>query len=41
MPKQERAEETRRRILEAAQETFASQGYQATSVAEICQRARV
>ncbi|WP_299030172.1 TetR/AcrR family transcriptional regulator [uncultured Thermanaerothrix sp.] len=41
MPKQERAEETRRRILEAARETFASQGYQATSVAEICQRAGV
>lgn len=41
MPKQERAEETRRRILEAAQETFASQGYQATSVSEICQRAGV
>ncbi len=41
MPKHERAEETRRRILEAAREAFASQGYQATGVAEICQRAGV
>ncbi len=41
MRKQERAEETRRRILEAALEAFAGQGYQATGVAEICQRAGV
>lgn len=41
MRKQERAEETRRRILEAARQVFAGQGYQATGVAEICQRAGV
>jgi len=36
-----RGEETRSRILEAAAECFARQGYDATGVAEICQRAGV
>ncbi|MGB9870770.1 MAG: TetR/AcrR family transcriptional regulator [Anaerolineae bacterium] len=36
-----RAEETRERILAAAEESFARQGYDATSVAEICARAGV
>jgi AcrR family transcriptional regulator len=38
---QQRGEATRRRILEAAQESFAHEGYDATSVAEICQQAGV
>ncbi|MBC7226156.1 MAG: TetR/AcrR family transcriptional regulator [Thermoflexales bacterium] len=36
-----RAEETRERILAAAEECFARQGYDATGVAEICERAGV
>src|SRR4030042_5248236 len=36
-----RGEETRARILEAAVEAFARHGYDATGVAEICQRADV
>ncbi len=36
-----RGEETRERILAAAEECFARQGYEATSVAEICQQAGV
>jgi AcrR family transcriptional regulator len=36
-----RGEETRTRILDAAQEAFARYGYDATGVAEICQRAGV
>lgn len=36
-----RGEETRSRILEVAQESFAQQGYDATGVAEICRRAGV
>jgi AcrR family transcriptional regulator len=36
-----RAEETRERILAAAQECFARYGYDATGVAEICERAGV
>lgn len=36
-----RAEETRERILAAAEECFARQGYDATGVAEICRRAGV
>ena len=38
---QRRAEETRARILAAAEACFASGGYDATSVAEICQHAGV
>lgn len=38
---QQRSEETRRRILEAALACFAADGYDATGVAEICQRAGV
>jgi AcrR family transcriptional regulator len=41
MSKQPRAEETHRRILDAALDAFARQGYDATGVAEICQRAGV
>lgn len=41
MPLQQRAEETRARILEAAAECFAQQGYEAASVADICERAGV
>ncbi len=41
MPVQQRAEETRARILEAAAECFAQQGYEAASVADICERAGV
>jgi AcrR family transcriptional regulator len=41
MSSQQRGEATRQRILEAAQESFASQGYDATSVAEICRQAGV
>jgi AcrR family transcriptional regulator len=41
MPKQQRGEETRSRILEAATEAFARYGYDATGVAEICRRAGV
>lgn len=36
-----RGEETRERILAAAEECFARQGYEATGVAEICQKAGV
>ena len=36
-----RGEETRNRILSAAEEGFASQGYDSTGVAEICERAGV
>ncbi|MGQ9467811.1 MAG: TetR/AcrR family transcriptional regulator [Anaerolineae bacterium] len=36
-----RAEETRERILAAAEECFARQGYDATGVAEICEQAGV
>jgi AcrR family transcriptional regulator len=36
-----RGEETRERILAVAEECFARQGYEATSVAEICQQAGV
>jgi len=38
---QQRGEATRQRILQAAQESFADQGYDATGVAEICRRAGV
>jgi AcrR family transcriptional regulator len=38
---QQRAIETRNRILEAAEERFALEGYDATGVAEICQEAGV
>jgi len=38
---QARSEETRRRILQAAEESFARRGYDATGVAEICARAEV
>ena len=41
MRTQKRGEETRTRILEAAAAGFAEQGYDGTSVAEICQRAGV
>ena len=38
---QARSEETRRRILEAAEESFSRRGYDATAVAEICARAGI
>lgn len=38
---QQRGEETRSRILDAAGELFAQRGYDATSVADICERASV
>lgn len=38
---QQRAEETRSHILDAASELFAERGYSATSVADICARAGV
>src|SRR5512147_2689837 len=38
---QQRAEETRSRILDVAGELFAERGYDATSVADICQQAGV
>ncbi|MCR4405677.1 MAG: TetR/AcrR family transcriptional regulator [Anaerolineae bacterium] len=41
MSQQPRAEETRSRILTAAQESFARYGYDATGVAEICRLANV
>ena len=41
MAQQQRAEETRNRILEAAVESFAQHGYDGTGVAEICRRASV
>jgi|YNPNPStandDraft_1061719.scaffolds.fasta_scaffold25627_1 AcrR family transcriptional regulator len=41
MTHQERSEQTRLRILTAARECFARAGYDATGVAEICQRAGV
>jgi len=41
MAQQQRAEETRARIVQASMECFAQNGYDATGVAEICQRAGV
>ncbi|MGD8624219.1 MAG: TetR/AcrR family transcriptional regulator [Anaerolineae bacterium] len=41
MTAQQRGEETRARILDAALEAFARYGYDATGVAEICRRAGV
>jgi AcrR family transcriptional regulator len=41
MATQQRAEETRSRILDAAMESFARYGYDASGVAEICRRAGV
>jgi AcrR family transcriptional regulator len=41
MATQQRGEETRSRILDAALEAFAQYGYDAASVAEICRRAGV
>jgi AcrR family transcriptional regulator len=41
MATQQRGEETRTRILDAALEAFARYGYDATGVAEICRRAGV
>jgi len=41
MAQQQRAEETRARIMQAGAECFAQNGYDATGVAEICQRASV
>ena len=41
MTTQQRAEETRARILQAAAECFAQYGYDAVGVAEICRRAGV
>jgi AcrR family transcriptional regulator len=41
MTTQQRGEETRNRILDAALEAFGRYGYDATSVAEICRRADV
>ncbi|MHB1294090.1 MAG: TetR/AcrR family transcriptional regulator [Anaerolineae bacterium] len=41
MTPQERGAETRTRILAAATDCFAAQGYDATGVAEICARAQV
>ena len=41
MAQQQRAEETRARIMQAAMACFAQNGYDATGVAEICDRAGV
>jgi AcrR family transcriptional regulator len=41
MATQQRAEETRTRILDAALDAFARYGYDGTSVSEICRRAEV
>jgi AcrR family transcriptional regulator len=41
MPQHVRAEETRARILNAARDCFSRKGYDATSVFDICQEARV
>ncbi len=41
MRAQRRSEETRNRILRAAEEGFAQNGYEATGVAAICQRAHL
>jgi AcrR family transcriptional regulator len=41
MPRQQRGEETRAHLIETAARSFAEQGYDATSVAEICLRAGV
>jgi AcrR family transcriptional regulator len=41
MSQQKRAEETRARIMQAALECFAQNGYDATGVSEICRRAGV
>jgi len=41
MRKQERGDLTRRKILAAAQTSFSQRGYDATGVADICQRAGV
>jgi AcrR family transcriptional regulator len=40
-PQQARSEETRARILEVALELFAQNGYEATGVAEICDRCQL
>jgi len=40
-PQQQRSEETRARLLDAAEACFARDGYDATGVAEICQAAGV
>lgn len=39
MNRRERGEETRTRIMDAAEACFAQQGYSATGVAEVCERA--
>ncbi len=41
MPRQARSQATYQRLLQAAEEAFAQRGYEAVSVAEICQRAGV
>ncbi len=41
MPLQQRSEETYERLLDVAMECFARQGYDATGVAELCERAGV
>jgi AcrR family transcriptional regulator len=41
MPAQIRSEETRKRILQAAEESFARYGYDATGVAAICAKAGI
>jgi AcrR family transcriptional regulator len=41
MAKQQRSKETRARILDVAVQCFAQNGYNATGIAEICQRAGV
>jgi AcrR family transcriptional regulator len=41
MSRQQRGEETRAQLIQTAAQAFAEQGYDATSVAEICQRAGV
>jgi AcrR family transcriptional regulator len=41
MSRQQRGEETRAQLIQAAAQAFAEQGYDATSVAEICRRAGV
>lgn len=41
MAKQQRSEETRARILDVAAQCFAQNGYNATGIAEICERAGV
>lgn len=41
MPRQQRGDETRAELIQAAAQAFAEQGYDATSVAAICQRVGV